>query len=704
MDKFYHNLSTFPTMDSAAKKLLRVGIDPDETSMVVDIRGRDTQGISEGFPVRVHKDAWKADKGGADLERDWVTYIGPVTSRGGQSPNFGTFPSLGLVFNKAERLRLFGFLYDDQLETSENASFDMGLGAEETAEQRVETNQSASNAQQLQSKIALQILKMDRECGEVLINIWKEMVAHSTNMLTLEDNFFHDFEAYIDSRIIDTGCLGGVMLFGLGATLTDEEYRVAAEVLRPCWASLALVNDYFSFEKEYREYLEKGTRITNSIWFYKQARNIDISEAKGIVREQINGFEQGFLRKRAAFYEDSTGKSEALLKYIETWYYVIGANTHWSSDCYRYNSVPKVTRDEAPLKAEQMQSVLEELTISGSSTPNSQNSESPEIWAGESKATTPTVSETPEETTNGEGLDTELLLAPYEYLRSMPSKGVRETFVNALNLWFAVPDKSLQQIKNIGQILHTASLMLDDMQDNSTLRRGQDAAHIRYGQPQTINSANYLIMWAAEQVSKLESPACSTIFFDEIRNSLIGQSYEIDWKDKMVCPTEDQYIDMVEKKTGGLFRFLTRLITTLSRKNKTFNLDKLASNIGQYFQIRDDFMNLTYTKYTDQKGFCEDLDEGKFSYLIVHAWNREPTEDSSRVRALFQERAKNRGLNREAKEEILAILQRTGSFQYTETKMQQLQREIDEEVTRFEKEAGIENWSLQLLLYKLYTN
>ncbi|KAF3901478.1 Dimethylallyltranstransferase [Dactylellina cionopaga] len=245
--------------------------------------------------------------------------------------------------------------------------------------------------------------------------------------------------------------------------------------------------------------------------------------------------------------------------------------------------------------------------------------------------------------------------------------------------------------------------MLDDMEDNSPLRRGQDAAHVVYGQAQAINSSNYLIVWAIEEVNKLGNPIFMNILFDELKNSFIGQSFEMKYRDERVCPTEEQYIDMVEKKTGGLFRFLARLTQSMGTINKHINLDHFAYILGQYFQIRDDYMNLTDTAYTDLKGFCEDLDEGKFSYLIVHAWNSQ-SEDSNRLQELFEKRSKTNSMMREEKEEVLSILRKCGSFEYTEKKMNSLHKEIADEIREFEQVVGQQNWSLRYILHNLKVN
>lgn len=109
-------------------------------------------------------------------------------------------------------------------------------------------------------------------------------------------------------------------------------------------------------------------------------------------------------------------------------------------------------------------------------------------------------------------------------------------------------------------------------------------------------------------------------------------------------------------ETGGLFRLITRLMiqkspTITNQKKKISSLDTLVSYLGKYFQIRDDYMNLTpevcpppplpinpnpkpnqsnknEKQYTAQKGLCSDLTEGKFTSPLIHAL-KTPTQSQS---------------------------------------------------------------------------
>lgn len=109
------------------------------------------------------------------------------------------------------------------------------------------------------------------------------------------------------------------------------------------------------------------------------------------------------------------------------------------------------------------------------------------------------------------------LEAPSRYLDSLPGKSIRDKTIDALNIWFKVPPVEMSIIKSAINLLHGASLMIDDVQDSSQLRRGKPATHIVFGTVQTINTAGYRFLCALEEVRKLGSEPCMNIFCGEYR-------------------------------------------------------------------------------------------------------------------------------------------------------------------------------------------
>jgi geranylgeranyl diphosphate synthase type 3 len=159
-------------------------------------------------------------------------------------------------------------------------------------------------------------------------------------------------------------------------------------------------------------------------------------------------------------------------------------------------------------------------------------------------------------------------MGPYEYLFAQPGKDIRSQLIAAFNEWLEVPAESLEVITKVVGMLHTASLLVDDVEDSSTLRRGLPVAHSIFGIPQTINSANYIYFVALQELQKLKNPKAITIYTEELLNLHRGQGMDLFWRDTLTCPSEDDYLEMVGNKTGGLFRLAVKLMQAESKNLK----------------------------------------------------------------------------------------------------------------------------------------
>ena len=152
------------------------------------------------------------------------------------------------------------------------------------------------------------------------------------------------------------------------------------------------------------------------------------------------------------------------------------------------------------------------------------------------------------------------ILEPFAYISETPGKDVRGALIDALNAWLKIPPEKVTQIKSIISRLHNASLLVDDIEDGSQLRRGKPVAHAIFGVPYTLNAANYAYFVALEECHRLGSPEALSVFVEELLNLHRGQGQDIVWRDTQKVPSEKEYYSMVLDKTGGLFRLavLTR--------------------------------------------------------------------------------------------------------------------------------------------------
>jgi geranylgeranyl pyrophosphate synthase len=129
------------------------------------------------------------------------------------------------------------------------------------------------------------------------------------------------------------------------------------------------------------------------------------------------------------------------------------------------------------------------------------------------------------------------------------------------------------------------------------------------------------------------------------------------------------------------------------------DIEDLVGLIGMQYQIRDDYQNLQSPEYSAQKGFCEDLDEGKMSFPLVHALNNH--EDSATLCELLRQRRDVGCLSDEQKWLVLEQLDRVGSMVYTQDTLKRMQGQIYDRVKRIESRTGRENWILRALLQRL---
>ncbi|KAG9544525.1 geranylgeranyl diphosphate synthase 1, partial [Aureobasidium melanogenum] len=182
-------------------------------------------------------------------------------------------------------------------------------------------------------------------------------------------------------------------------------------------------------------------------------------------------------------------------------------------------------------------------------------------------------------------------------------------------------------------------------------------AHNIFGTAQTINSANYVYFCALRELMKLNNPQAIEIYNEELLNLHRGQGMDLFWRDSLTCPSEHDYLEMVGNKTGGLFRLAIKLMQAES--SVSIDCVPLCNTIGLLYQIRDDYKNLSDTIYTQNKGLCEDLTEGKFSFPVIHSIRSDP-QNLVLINIL-----KQKPQDEEIKRYAVKYMEKTGSFSYS---------------------------------------
>ena len=217
---------------------------------------------------------------------------------------------------------------------------------------------------------------------------------------------------------------------------------------------------------------------------------------------------------------------------------------------------------------------------------------------------------------------------------------------------------------------------VDDVEDESELRRGIPVANKIYGTAQTINCGNYVYFLALEKLLCLqrEHPNVVTIFTEELLNLHRGQGMDIYWRDTCQCPTLDEYFDMIKNKTGGLLRLAIKLMQECATEK--FDFVPVVDDIGTLYQIRDDYMNLVSEEYTKNKSFCEDLSEGKFSFPIIQCHIAGSDADFQQLLNILRQRTHDV----EMKKYALKIMRQCGVFEHCKKRIDGLFEKISGDI------------------------
>ncbi|XP_068914928.1 terpene synthase-like isoform X1 [Tenebrio molitor] len=292
--------------------------------------------------------------------------------------------------------------------------------------------------------------------------------------------------------------------------------------------------------------------------------------------------------------------------------------------------------------------------------------------------------------------DEVILVHPFSHLtqKGFDSKNVLSKLWRAFNQWLNVPKDKLRPVANILDRLYCASLLGDDVEDDSELRGGIPTAHLIYGTAKTLNTANYIALVEMKKLLGVQEPKVIDYIIELGLELFRSQGMEVYYKDRFICPTESEYIEFTGGKFGSLLTFSVRLLQLFSNNKTDFSV--LIQKLSLFCQIYNDYLSLHSKKYSTLKTFCDDVTEGKFSFPIVHAIQSQPDDDE--VLNILKQRT----TDIEIKKRFVSLLEKFGSFRYTRKTLEKLRDEAVEEMNKFGGNSRIED-ILRIVLNNLET-
>lgn len=225
----------------------------------------------------------------------------------------------------------------------------------------------------------------------------------------------------------------------------------------------------------------------------------------------------------------------------------------------------------------------------------------------------------------------------------------------------------------IPEIVHNASLIHDDIEDNSDMRRGAPAVHKKFGLDIGVNLGDFMFYFPivalldSKKLTKDTKIKMLEVYQREMLKLTLGQAMDIAWHAFLVSITEiteSQYMQMAFSKTGVLASMAAKLGGVLGgADDRTIEvLGNFGGSIGVAFQLQDDLLNVTEGAVAANKGGSgEDITEGKISMLVVYTLSKADEKDRRRLEEILRMHTHDRKLIDEA----IKILTKYGAHEYS---------------------------------------
>ncbi|HNS16997.1 MAG TPA: polyprenyl synthetase family protein [Bacteroidales bacterium] len=201
----------------------------------------------------------------------------------------------------------------------------------------------------------------------------------------------------------------------------------------------------------------------------------------------------------------------------------------------------------------------------------------------------------------------------------------------------------------VSEIIHSCSLILDDIADASLLRRGQPCSHRIYGIPRAANASSAMTFYAYLLIRDTGFPLDNNIKLKLYKSLLwehyitsVGSALDLGWaKDRRDAIPEDQYIQhILFRSSSYTYRHAARIgaIAGGADDDDLVSIFRYSSLLGVAFQFMDDILNLKPALPSWGKTVAEDITEGKRSPLVLHTLKEASGEDRERLLQILDDR------------------------------------------------------------------
>jgi octaprenyl-diphosphate synthase len=263
-----------------------------------------------------------------------------------------------------------------------------------------------------------------------------------------------------------------------------------------------------------------------------------------------------------------------------------------------------------------------------------------------------------------------------EYLRQGGGKRLRPALLLLAARLLDYKGPGAVRLGTVVEIIHTATLVHDDIIDEAAVRRGRPSPNTIWGNPKCVLAGDWLYMQAFQISLEERNLLVLNLLTDLTKQMVEGELLQIEQLGSLI--SRDSHLDLIYRKTACLFAVCMQLGAVLAQapEEQQLRLREYGRAVGMAFQITDDVLDLTASESVLGKPVASDLREGKATLAVIHALERCTDAERSKIQAVLEQRA----FNGVTHQDILDILNRYDSIaaanqeaaQYAEHAVEQL--------------------------------
>lgn len=285
-----------------------------------------------------------------------------------------------------------------------------------------------------------------------------------------------------------------------------------------------------------------------------------------------------------------------------------------------------------------------------------------------------------------------LLGSALEHIRKRAGKRMRPMLILLMAKNFGTINDATQNAAVGLELLHTASLVHDDVVDESEERRGQASVNATYDNKVAVLVGDYILSTALLCVARTHSEQIVT-YLAELGRTLsdgeILQLSNIGRKDI----SEDVYYDVIKQKTAALFEACAGIgaLSSGATEEEVEAAKQFGQNLGIIFQIRDDIFDY-YDSTEIGKPTGNDMVEGKLTLPVIYAVNNGGNEDMRRLALEVKEHS----VSADEIAQLVDYTKQMGGIEYAERRMWEFhahaQQFIDDRVGQSDVKAALQTY------------